>query len=83
MGTEPSSIVTRSREDEQELIALKRGMVHDAERKLINVSYPVKSDPSTCLLDNRYNVLGFQICQERLQLKSGVSRSYNNELKSF
>ena len=58
-------------------------MVHDPEYKRINVSYPVKSDPSTCLVNNRWSVLGFQINQERLQIKSGVSNAYNDEFEKF
>merc|ERR1712106_1264494 len=49
----------------------------------INVSYPVKSDPSTCLVNNRWSVLGFQIRQEKLQIKSGVSKAYNDEFEKF
>ena len=41
------------------------------------------SDPSSCLVNNRRSVLGFQMNQERLQLKSGVFDAYTEEFKKF
>ena len=58
-------------------------MVHDPKNKRIDVSYPVKSDPSFCLINNRRYVLGFLKNQERVQLKSGVFEAYTTEFKKF
>ena len=75
--------IIRSREEQEELNALKKGMKHDPVKKVINVSYPVKSDPSTCLVNNREAVLSFQKNQETIMLKDGSLALYNKEFQKF
>ena len=46
-GVQSDSFIIRRMEEQEELNTLKKGMKHDPVKKVINVSYPVKSDPST------------------------------------
>lgn len=62
---------------------MRKSNVHDKDNKCINVSYPVNTHPSMCMVNNKRAVLAFQLKQEKINMKAGVLDSYNAELQKY
>ena len=74
--------IIRSRQDEEELVMLKKGMKVDREAKTCNVTYAFIKDPNL-LENNRHRAKAFQLKQEKVQKKQGVYEAFQEEFESY